>query len=278
MWTPGEDSNNKPAEVYDDLSDLEVIEVDFNKPISTKPGQKRFVYVEEDGFWNESATEWKNAYATWIIVGVLVLAFIFQGIFGEEAVINAGSVNWPTVFGKFQIWRLFTCILLHSNWEHLISNLIVLIVCGVLLEKRVARKRLMVTFLAGGLFASLCSAVFNHVLPMQVTFRTFFGDFTQEYKDIPSIGASGAIAALLSATLLYLLLFSKPLDGYVEGRASKGTLGGLFIFYILFNATGGIFTKQAFVDTAAHLGGFIAGIVVMLIYGMLDLQKQKWDD
>ena len=182
MWTPGEDPNNKPKEMYDDLSDLEVIQVDINRPISTKPGQKRFVYVEESGFWNESATEWKNAYATWIIVGVLVLAFIFQGIFGEEAVINAGSVNWPTVFGKFQIWRLFTCVLLHSNWEHLIGNLVVLIVCGVLLEKRVARKRVLVTFFAGGLFASLCSAVFNHVLPMQVTFRTFFGESRSKFR------------------------------------------------------------------------------------------------
>ena len=64
----------------------------------------------------------------------------------------------------------------------------------------------------------------------------------------------------------------------MEGRYQRGTLGGLFLFYILFNATGGIFTKKAFVDTAAHLGGFLAGIVVMLIYWMLDLQKHKWDD
>ena len=278
MWTPGEDPNNKPKEMYDDLSDLEVIQVDINRPISTKPGQMRFTAVEDDGFWNENATDWKSAYATWMIVGALVVAFMFQGILGEDAVINAGSVNWPTVFGKFQIWRLLTCLFLHSNWEHLMGNLVVLIVCGVLLEKRVARKRVLVTFFAGGLFASLCSAVFNHVLPMQVTYQIFNKSVITEYADIPSIGASGAIAALLSATLLYLIVFPKPTNSYMEGRYQRGTLGGLFLFYILFNATGGVFTKKAFVDTAAHLGGFLAGIVVMLIYWMLDLQKHKWDD
>ena len=50
MWTPGEDPNNKPKEMYDDLSDLEVIQVDINRPLSTKPGQMRFTAVEDDGF------------------------------------------------------------------------------------------------------------------------------------------------------------------------------------------------------------------------------------
>ena len=277
MRTPEENQNNKLKEMYDDLSDLEVIQVDVNRPVSTKPGPKRFGTVA-DGFWNESATGWLSAYVTWIIAGGLVVAYVLQGILGEKAVIDACSVNWPTVFGKFQIWRLFTCIFPHSDLKHLAGNLILLIICGVLLEKRVARKRVMVIFLAGGLFASLCSAVINHVLPVQIIFSISDKSTVQRCADLPSVGASGAVAALLSATLLFPTVFPKPEGSYMEYRYQRGVLGGLFLFYILVNATGGVFTKKEFVDTAAHLGGFLAGTALMLIYWVLDMQKHKWDD
>ena len=276
MRTPEENQNDKPKKMYDDLSDLEVIQVDINRPISAKPGQKRFEAA--DGFWNESATGWLSAYITWIIAGGLVVAYVLQGILGEKAVIDACSVNWPTVFGKFQIWRLFTCIFIHADLKHLMGNLILLIICGVMLEKRVARKRVLVIVLAGGLFASLCSVVINHVLPVQIIFSISDKSVVQRYADLPSIGASGAVAALLSATLLYLTVFPKSARSYMEYRYQRGALGGLFLFYILVNATGGVFTKKEFVDTAAHLGGFLAGIALMLIYWVLDMQKHKWDD
>ncbi len=277
MW-PSEQNNNNNNNGFDDLKDLEVIQVDFDeKGTGGRSSVSSMRSLGGEGFFKEKAYSTGTAYVTWSIIAVEILAFIIQCMVGVDDLIEAGGANWPTVFGGFQIWRLVTCFFLHSNFEHLIGNMIVLGVCGVIMERRITRGRLIKVFFFGGLFASLCSVIFNHALPMRVTFQVYIWEYTQEIIDPLSIGASGAIAALLSATLLYLLILSKPMDGYTESTTTRSGIGVVAVAYILFNATGGIFTKQNFVDTAAHIGGFLAGLVIILIFMMIDSREPNWD-
>lgn len=276
MW-PSEQNDNNNKNGFDDLKDLEVIKVDIGRSPGSRSSVNSLGSLGGEGFFKEKAYSTQTAYVTWAIIAVEVVAFLLQCLFGVNEVAEAGGANWPTVVGGFQIWRLVTCFFLHSNFEHLIGNMIVLGVCGVILERRIARGRVLKIFLFGGLFASIISVIFNHALPMKVTVQVYFWEYTTEIVDPLSIGASGAIAALLSATLLYLLVLSKPMDGYTESTSTRSGYGVLVVAYILYNATGGIFTKQNFVDTAAHIGGFVAGMVIILIFLMIDSREPNWD-
>ncbi|MBO4628068.1 MAG: rhomboid family intramembrane serine protease [Lachnospiraceae bacterium] len=274
MWTPGED---KKPEVFDDLSDLEVVEVKVSEQKLAEIREADSVKGKVWQFLNDKADCNKGAYVAFALIIANVIAYIFQGVLGSEQVIEAGSCSWPKVVGELQLHRLFTCLFLHENISHLLGNMLILGICAVWLEQRITRLRLLGVYFIGGLFASISSVVFNHVLPMRITLWSWsYGKYTIELYDVQSIGASGAIAALLSALLLYMLVLSGPMDGYSEAATSKRGSLGVFGAYLLFCALRSIFTKSAFVDTAAHLGGFIAGIVIMLLYAWREYSKPKW--
>jgi rhomboid protease GluP len=274
MWTPGED---RSVEVYDDLSDLEVVEVKVSEAKLAEIREADSTKGKVLSFLNDKADCNKTAYVAFALIIANVIAYIFQGVIGSEKVIEAGSSSWPKVVGGLQLHRLLTCLFLHENLSHLLGNMLILGICAVWLEQRISRLRLLGVYFIGGLIASVSSVVFNHILPMRITFWSWgYGTYTIELYDVQSIGASGAIAALLSALLLYMLFLSGPMDGYSEAATSKRGSIGLFGAYLLFCALRGIFTKSAFVDTAAHLGGFVAGILIMLVYAWREYSKPKW--
>ncbi|HET6581206.1 MAG TPA: rhomboid family intramembrane serine protease, partial [Methanoregula sp.] len=86
--------------------------------------------------------------------------------------------------------------------------------------------------------------------------------------DIPNLGASGAIAGVLGA---YVLLFPRRrvtvLLGYIVVPMPALVVIGFWIVLQFFNGIGSI---AASADTGgvaymAHIGGFIAGLVLALV-------------
>ena len=92
--------------------------------------------------------------------------------------------NWHIMQG--QSWRLFTAMFLHIGPIHLISNLIGLFWLGPIIEGHFGHFRFAVIYLLGGLLGSIASYAFSPAL---------------------SAGASGAVFALLGATIVYFYRF-----------------------------------------------------------------------
>lgn len=132
-------------------------------------------------------------------------------------------------------WRLFTSIFLHGSLIHLAMNGYALWAFGNIVEQEVGRARYVGIFLVGGLFASTASFVFGA-------------------HNIPGVGASGAIFAILGAFLGYA--WRRRELAFYQARIRNVLVLIVINAFIAF----GIST----IDWRAHVGGFIAGVALGL--------------
>ncbi|MEI6946911.1 rhomboid family intramembrane serine protease [Paraflavisolibacter sp. H34] len=146
---------------------------------------------------------------------------------------------------------LFTSMFMHGGIAHLGGNMLYLWIFGDNLEDAMGHRNYLFFYLLCGLLASL-SHVFSTV---------YFGQSTI----IPSLGASGAISGVLGG---YLLRFPGRsvhvwiLFGVVSLPAFL-VVGLWFVFQVV-NGMGVLGGEEASgIAYAAHIGGFIAGMVLV---------------
>jgi membrane associated rhomboid family serine protease len=192
---------------------------------------------------------------TWLIVAANTVVFLFQ------LMLNNVQLEWfvnnfaftPAAWRTFPLWwviTLFTSMFMHGGWVHFLSNMWILIIFGDNVEDRMGPFGYLVFYLLGGVAAGLMQFA---VVPNSV---------------IPTLGASGAIAAVMGA---YIILYP---------RARVVTLIPLFFFFTTINIPAfaylGIwFVTQVFSGVAslgqvmmggvawwAHIGGFLFGILL----------------
>ncbi len=177
-----------------------------------------------------------------LLMDVLILVFIMMlisaGSFSAprtSELMRWGALRRPEVLSG-QWWRLFTSIFLHGGFVHLVSNVIGLMIAGVVLEPMVGRRNFLVLFLFSGLCGGLLSIGWH--------------------EQTASVGASGAVFGLFGALIMLALTrrFEAGVNKFVL------TFGGIFVgINLLVGLTGGI-------DNAAHLGGLAGGSLAVLIF------------
>ncbi|RMH59224.1 MAG: rhomboid family intramembrane serine protease [Candidatus Hydrogenedentota bacterium] len=157
----------------------------------------------------------------------------FQG-----AIYLLGSLSGPAVLLGGQWYRLFTAMFLHYGIIHLFFNMVALKVVGPETEQNLGKLRFLVLYLLAGLFGNLCSLLYFGMRLFQV-------------------GASGAICGLLGAL-------------YMIGRARGGVYGEILrritTRWIVFTILFGAFVPG--IDNAAHIGGMVAGAVLVKVLGV----------
>jgi len=155
-------------------------------------------------------------------------------------------------FDPLRFLPLFTSMFWHGGWLHLIGNMLYLWIFGDNVEDRLGHLRYLLFYVLAGAAAGI-----THVA-------------LSPSSNLPTVGASGAIAAVLGA---YLVTYP---------RARVLTLIPIFIFpwfveipafiYLVFwfvmQLLEGIGTLGTSVETGgvavwAHVGGFVAGVVLM---------------
>lgn len=134
-----------------------------------------------------------------------------------------------------EVWRLFTAMFLHIGPVHLISNLIGLLMLGPIIEGHFGHWRFTVIYILGGLLGSIASYAFSPAL---------------------SAGASGAIFALLGATLLYFYRFRENF-----GQRGRDILQSMVVVLVL-NLFIGV--SMSNVDNWGHVGGLVGGFLTTL--------------
>ncbi len=142
---------------------------------------------------------------------------------------------------------------MHGSWAHLLGNMLYLWIFGDNIEDRLGHGRYLLFYLLAGLLASLAH-VFASVL---------IGDNLQ----IPSLGASGAIAGVLGG---YLVLFPRRritvLVLRIVTQVNAFIAVGLWFVFQLVGGLGTLSGGSDGVAYAAHIGGFLAGLVLIKLF------------
>lgn len=139
-------------------------------------------------------------------------------------------------------WTLFTSMFTHYSLLHLLFNMIFLYFAGQLFEQLFNRKRLLYTYILGGIAGGLLEVIAHGIFPK-----------LQIFNDIV-IGASGSIMAIFIAIAFYRPSLKVNLFGILPVRII--ILAGVFILIDLL-ALGSMDGTAHF----AHLGGAILGIL-----------------
>ena len=227
-------------------------------------------------------------YVNWILIAVNILVWVvFQQMTGEspftyafstvpaEILENKDFVTEPQVYvdqatgNRFLIpgleetpvpvyFTLLTSMFMHGSWAHLGGNMLYLWIFGDNIENRLGHKRYLFFYLLCGLIASL-SHVFSTVMSTQ-------------HSLVPSLGASGAISGVMGA---YLMMFSKrrvkvlAFQGVIEVQ-SWVALGVWIVFQVVMGLglLGGD-SGGGGVAYAAHIGGFLAGLLLVKFFDPL---------
>jgi membrane associated rhomboid family serine protease len=152
---------------------------------------------------------------------------------------------------------IFTSMFLHGGWLHLGGNMLSLWIFGNNVEDTLGRVRYLLFYLACGAVGAMA-----HI-------------YTDPNSTIPTIGASGAVAGIMGG---YLILFPHAQILTIVPIFIISTLMdvpaivviGLWALLQFFSANwlgGGGMLRGGGVAYMAHVGGFVAGVVLILLMG-----------
>jgi len=121
--------------------------------------------------------------ATVAIIGLNLFAFVLELAGGDDFVLRWSLIPNDITTGRGWV-TILTSMFLHGSWSHIIGNMIFLWAFGPEIEDAMGPTRYVVFYLLGGAAAMLAQVA---------------GD---PHSTVPSLGASGAIAAVMGAFLV----------------------------------------------------------------------------
>jgi membrane associated rhomboid family serine protease len=157
-----------------------------------------------------------------------------------------------------QLSNVFTSMFLHGSWMHLLGNMWFLWLFGNNVEDSMTRPRFVLFYLLCGIGAALAQIV------------------AEPGSRIPMVGASGAISGVMGA---YLVLYPRvrvftmvPLGFILTSIALPAW--AMLIYWMVLQVLGG-FTRigageEGGVAFWAHVGGFVAGVVLVKAFERTD--------
>ncbi|HEX6726146.1 MAG TPA: rhomboid family intramembrane serine protease [Nitrospira sp.] len=206
---------------------------------------------------------------TMIFIGICIAVFLYQVNLPQEAAelfaFQYGAIP-AIVFGQASLpeeavafppaLTLVTSMFLHGGWMHLLGNMLYLWIFGNNIEDAMGHVKFVVFYLLSGILAAL-----SHAL-------------TDPSSQIPMVGASGAISAVLGA---YLLLFPRAhvlvlLPAIGMTRVAAGVVLGMWFITQLVSGGMSVGATGGGVAFFAHVGGFIAGMALIGLFKRKDVR------
>jgi membrane associated rhomboid family serine protease len=142
---------------------------------------------------------------------------------------------------------------MHGGVAHIAGNMLYLWIFGDNLENIMGPKRYLVFYLLCGILASLA-----HVFTTSILDQNLY---------VPSLGASGAISGVLGG---YMLLFPKR---SIRTWSFLGMMAlpafvvvGIWFVFQIIDGLGMLGGAEGGVAYAAHIGGFIAGMLLVKLF------------
>jgi membrane associated rhomboid family serine protease len=179
--------------------------------------------------------------------------------FGVVPAVLTGGKYLPDEVAFLPAWAsVLTSMFIHGGFWHLAGNMLYLWIFGNNLEDSMGHVRFLLFYVLCGV-----AAVYAHVLPNPAS-------------EIPMFGASGAISGVLGG---YLLLFPRarvllglPLGFIIIGLGRFPAIWVLAAWFVMQLVLGGLSAiqsdneSQGGIAFGAHIGGFIAGLVLVAFF------------
>src|SRR3984893_4725324 len=188
------------------------------------------------------------------ILIILVNAFVFfQELMGGQAFVMRWSAIPAQIVSGHGWITILTAMFMHASWSHIIGNMIFLWAFGPEIEDSMGRWRYLVFYLVGGMVAILAQVA------------------ASPHSTVPSLGASGAIAAVMGwflvtyprdriKSILIIFIFVKVTF------IPAALLIGFWFLTQLFNAGQVAQAQTGGVAYLAHVGGFIFGALTARLF------------
>jgi len=218
-----------------------------------------------------------NPYICIFLIILNALVFFYQLSLGRHLVkyFYAFGVV-PNYFFHYGYWDhfglvggaipIFSSMFMHGGWLHFLGNMLYLWVFGDNVEDRLGHFRFLAFYLFCGIFAALL-----HIL-------------TNPYSTVPTVGASGAIAGILGAYLIFFpgarVLALVPILFFFQLIELPALLFLGFWFVIQFFSGALSLASQQVGGTAwwAHIGGFMAGAIYSWKYRRRNQRPRSYPD
>ncbi len=183
----------------------------------------------------------------------------------QGVVIGGEEVRIPQAPGPTPIYlTIISAMFMHGSYMHLFGNLLYLWIFGDNVEHRFGAIPFLLLYLASGFVATIAQILID---PASV---------------IPNLGASGAISGVLGA---YLVLFPRnrvhALFFYFVISIPAVVAIGVWIAFQFVNGYGAIMVTEETaggVAYGAHIGGFVAGIVLAFIMKLVIPVRTRRED
>ena len=190
---------------------------------------------------------------TYALIALNVLVFFLE-LSGGDPFIERWSVvpRRLTQNPGGDFITVFTSMFMHGGWLHLGGNMLYLWIFGDNVEDRFGHAKFTLFYLLCGIAATVAQVAIS------------------AGSNVPNLGASGAIAGVLGA---YLILFPRGNVKVLMGRSVMPMPAlmviGLWIVLQFINGVGSITqsTETGGVAYMAHIGGFVAGLVLTFLFG-----------
>ena len=204
-------------------------------------------------------------YVTYFLIAINLILYFFQSTLDPDnfrvliyqfgmipshvtaVVTGAGEISPVSAFIP-----LLTSMFLHGSWGHVVGNMWFLWIFGDNIEDHLGHFKYLTFYVISGLIASLAQIILN------------------PFSGVPNVGASGAIAGVLGA---YFVLYPRArlLTWFGLGffyLPAWVMLGFWFVYQFLSGAASAVAYSGQTGGVAfwAHVGGFVAGIVLIKIF------------
>lgn len=157
--------------------------------------------------------------------------------------------------------RMFTSIFLHGGLFHLIGNMLYLYIFGDNVEDRLGHFKYLVFYIFSGFIAAFFHYLFNPL------------------SSIPTLGASGAVAGVMGAYFIFFptsrVLTLVPIFIFFQFIEIPAIFFLLFWFLMqIFYGSASLFAGISNIAWWAHIGGFVFGVLIAIIYNILKALKR----
>ncbi len=184
---------------------------------------------------------------TWAILALNVMAYILCTIFGD-VVYDIGSLSVLDVIKNQEYYRIVSCMFLHAGIDHILGNMLFVVVLGDMLEQAIGHVRFVVIYLLTGIGGSICSMLLELA--------------TGQYYS--TVGASGAVCGIMGA-LLVIVILNQGNYGHISLKRML-----LAIVYMIYTGL-----QAPMVNNAAHIGGLLSGVLIMAFFSFFRRKNKK---
>ena len=204
---------------------------------------------------------------TIILIAINVIVFLYTNSLSTRAqarfYIDYGLIplKVTAIFDTTSALTFITSMFLHGGWLHIGGNMVYLWIFGNNIEDRLGIIRFTLFYVACGIAAGLAQIAIDPI------------------SHIPQIGASGAIAGVLGG---YIVTFPRAkvktllILGYFIRLVDISAVWVLGFWFVLQVINGVASSSQSDVAFFAHIGGFIAGVILIKVFSLGTSGPTDW--